>query len=71
MQSVLGLRRGSTCPKFSGLKRAASINEIWVVNAGWEDVPSLDLDLRACSSRLVRLATSSFKLSNSFFMLGV
>ena len=46
-------------PKFGGLEKAASIDGIWAVNAGWEDVPSPNLDLRACSSRLVSLATSN------------
>jgi hypothetical protein len=49
------------------LKRVASIGGIWVVNAGWEDVPSPYLDLRACSSRLVSLTTSSLRLSISFW----
>jgi len=58
-------------PRLYGLDRAMSINACRVVTVDYADVAFLNLDLKACSIRLVSLATFLKKnFPTFFFMLG-
>jgi hypothetical protein len=70
---MLRLKGCPICPpKLYGLDRAMSINACRVVTVDYADVASSNLDLKACSIRLVSLATFlKKKLSNFFFYVGL